>query len=87
MPREPSDDLTAEERCLFGAYKIAADLAANCRHLREMGVSVSATGLELVVNALMTEFWDQGFSQTQIRRAFTAALDDMNRYAAGSERR
>jgi hypothetical protein len=87
MPTEPSDNLTEEERCLFGAYSIAADLAASCRRLRDMAVSVSATGLEQVVNTLMTEFWDRGFSQTEIRRAFMAALDDMNRYAAGSERR
>jgi hypothetical protein len=83
----PTDDLTEEERCLWGAYKIAADLAASCRCLREMGVPVSSTALEQVVNTLMTEFWDQGFSQTEIRGAFMAALDDMNRYAAGSERR
>jgi hypothetical protein len=87
MPTESSGDYTEEERVLFGAYNVAADLAAGCRRLREMDVSVSATALEIVVNALMTEFWDQGFSQTEIRGAFVAALDDMNRYAAGSERR
>lgn len=87
MPTEPRDDLTEEEQCLFGAYNIAADLAASCRRLRDMGVSVSAAGLEQIVNTLMTELWDQGFSQTEVRRAFMAALDDMNRYAAGSERR
>jgi hypothetical protein len=84
---ERSDDLTNEERVLIGAYGIAADLAAQCRQLREMDVSVSATVLEQVANTLMTEFWDQGFSQTDIRRAFTAAFDDMNRYGAGKERR
>jgi hypothetical protein len=86
MSTERPDDLTEEERVLFGAYNIAADLAVQCRQLRNMDVSVSATALELVVNCLMTEFWDQGFSQTDIRGAFTAALDDMNRYA-GRERR
>jgi hypothetical protein len=35
----------------------------------------------------MTEFWDRGFSQTEIRNAFAAAMDDMNRYAGGQERR
>lgn len=87
MSTERPDDLTNEERVLFSAYSIAADLAAQCRQLRAMDVSVSATALEQVVNTLMTEFWDQGFSQADIRRAFTAALDDMNRYAAGRERR
>jgi hypothetical protein len=87
MPTEPHDDLTDEERSLFGAYAVAADLALRCRRLREMKVSVSADALDHVVNTLMTEFWDQGFSQTEIRNAFTAAVADMNRYAAGQERR
>lgn len=87
MPAETSDDLTDEERCLFGAYNIAADIAVRCRHLRDMNVSASSTALEQVVNTLVTEFWDQGFSQEEIRRAFMVALDDMNRYAGGEERR
>jgi hypothetical protein len=87
MSPEQPDDLTNEERVLLGAYNTAADLAAQCRQLREMNVSISETALETVVNALMTEFWDQRFSQTEIRKAFTAALDDMNRYTAGMERR
>jgi hypothetical protein len=61
MPIEPPDDLTDEEGVLFGAYHIAADLAARCRQLLDMAVSVSATALEIVVNALMTEFVDQTF--------------------------
>jgi len=35
------------------------------------------------INYLMTELWDQGFSQTQIKEAFEAALADMPRYTAG----
>jgi hypothetical protein len=87
MSTERPDDLTDEERVLFGSYSIAADLAVRCRQLREMDVSISASALERVVNTLMTEFWDHGFSQTDIRTAFTTALDDLNRYAAGGERR
>jgi hypothetical protein len=87
MPAGSSDDLTDEERALFGAYNVAADLAARCRQLREMNVSVSQAALDMVVNCLMTEFWDQAFSQTEIRNAFAAALADMNRYAGGEERR
>jgi hypothetical protein len=48
---------------------------------------LAETRRTLSVNCLMTEFWDQFFSQTEIRIAFTAALADMNRYAAGEERR
>lgn len=87
MPAEPVDDLTVEERSLFGAYSAAAGLAVRCRNLREMRVSVSARALDYVVGALMTEFWDQGFSQTEIRDAFTSALAAMDGYAAGEERR
>ena len=87
MSNESPDEFTDEERVLFGANRIAADLAIQCRRLREMDVSVSALALEQVVNTLMTEFWDQGFAQTDIRKAFTAALDDLNRYTAGQERR
>jgi len=52
-----------------------------------MNVSTSASAIDDLVMCLMTEFWDQGFSQTEIRRAFMAALGDMNRYGAGDERR
>jgi hypothetical protein len=37
------------------------------------------------MNDLMTELWDHGFSQTQIRKAFADAVADMPRYAAGKE--
>jgi Flp pilus assembly protein TadG len=87
MPHEQPDDLTDEERLPFGAYDTAADLAVQCRRLREIDVSARATALETVINCLMTELWDQGFSQTEIREAFMAAVNDMNRYAAGTERR
>jgi hypothetical protein len=88
MPAGSSDDEhTDEERALFGAYNVAADLAARCRQLQEMNVSVSEGALDMIVKGFMTELWDQFFSQTEIRNAFTAALADMNRYAAGEERR
>ena len=87
MASDRPDDLTDEERVLFGAYNVAADLAMRSRQLRDMNVATSDGALEMVVNTLMSEFWDQGFSQTEIRNAFTAALADLNRYAAGNERR
>ncbi|WP_091752161.1 hypothetical protein [Brevundimonas sp. 374] len=43
--------------------------------------------LPQAINSLMTELWDAGFSQTEIRDAFAAAIADMPRYAAGEERR
>jgi hypothetical protein len=41
--------------------------------------------LPRAINHLMTELWDQGFSETEIRAAFEAAVADMPRYAAGDE--
>ena len=87
MSTEDTDDLTDEERTLFGAYDTAADLAARCRQLTDMSAPSSAGALKDIVNTVMAAFWDQGFSQTEIRNAFAAAVADMNRYAAGQERR
>ena len=41
--------------------------------------------LPAAMNYLMTELWDRGFSQTQIREAFEAAARDLPHYAAGEE--
>lgn len=41
--------------------------------------------LPRAMNDLMTELWDHGFSQTEIRQAFEDAVADLPRYAAGEE--
>jgi hypothetical protein len=41
--------------------------------------------LPRAMNHLMTELWDHGFSQTEIRTAFEEAVTDMPRYVAGEE--
>jgi hypothetical protein len=41
--------------------------------------------LPRAMNDLMTELWDHGFSQSEIRRAFEDAVADMPRYAGGEE--
>ena len=41
--------------------------------------------LPRAMNHLMTELWDRGFSQSEIREAFNDAVADMPRYAAGDE--
>ena len=82
-----SDDLTDAERALFGAYDVTHQLAAACGKLRDMRMPRAERPLDLVINCLMTELWDRCFTQTQIREAFTAALADMDRYAAGEEQR
>jgi hypothetical protein len=43
--------------------------------------------LDSIINTLMTELWDSGFSQSEIRTAFEKAIRDMPRYAANQERR
>jgi|GEM_PF-2445359 len=43
--------------------------------------------LEQVMVSLMTELWDHGFTQSQIKTAFEAALADMPRYTRGFETR
>lgn len=43
--------------------------------------------LPKAMTSLMTELWDAGFSQTEIRGAFEAAITHMARYTAGEERR
>ena len=43
--------------------------------------------LAWAMNDLMTELWDHGFSQREIREAFEDAVADMPRYTAGQELR
>jgi hypothetical protein len=56
--------------------------------LRELHRSNPRPDLPLLpraINHLMTELWDHGFSQSEIRDAFESAVADMPRYAAGDE--
>jgi len=91
MRYDHPDSIETQDRALSAAYSVAADLANRCRQLqdevRTKNAWVNKDILGSVVNALMTEFWDQCFSQTEIRNTFLDALADMNRYAAGEERR
>jgi len=41
--------------------------------------------LSSAMSYLMTELWDNCFSQTEIRQAFEGAVADMPGYAAGEE--
>jgi hypothetical protein len=79
------DELTEEERLSFSIDSYAWEIALNCRRLRELKAPADADAVERAVNTLMTEFWDQGFSQTEIRHALIAAATDLNRYAGGEE--
>jgi hypothetical protein len=78
----PEDEEPWEGKCLFAA----SSFARQCAELYNAN-PYSEVPLESIIKTLMTEFWDRGFSQTEIRKAFEAAVSDMPRYAAGDERR
>jgi hypothetical protein len=69
------------------AIHAAADFGVACATFRATNPFPQVFALDTIINTLMTELWDQGFSQSEIRTAFEDALGDMNRYAAGEERR
>ena len=77
-----NDDTTWESQCLAAA----GDFARHCRELY-MQNPYEEVSLESIINTLMTELWDNGFSQSEIRAAFASAIADLPRYAAGEERR
>jgi hypothetical protein len=65
---------------------LAHAFAKECAKLREDNPDAE-TVLVRIMNDLMTELWDNRFSQSEIKTAFEKALQDMPRYAAGEERR
>lgn len=77
-----NEDNSWESRCLSAA----AEFGLRCRKLYEENPH-GEVPLESIINTLMTELWDNGFSQSEIRLAFERAVADMPRYAAGEERR
>jgi hypothetical protein len=81
------EEPTPAEMALTRAYSFATGLADACGHLREFDTPEGRNPARFLMNYLMTELWDHDFSQTEIRGAFMDALADMNRYAAGEERR
>jgi len=69
-------------------YDAAHDFGHRCAELAKSNPYGDRVGpLGSLINTLMTELWDNGFSQSEIRAAFEAAVRDMPRYAAGRERR
>lgn len=68
------------------AIDAAMQFARTCADLSK-DVPYPCSGLEDVINTMMTELWDNGFSQSEIRNAFEKAIADMPRYAAGEEKR
>lgn len=79
-------DLVPSTTAQLRAIAAADAFAKCCAELRD-APSDAKVELDDIINTLMTELWDRCFSQTEIRGAFESAIVDMNRYAAGVERR
>jgi hypothetical protein len=76
------EDVPWESRC----HAAASDFARLCRELYEFN-PYGEPPLERTIVTLMSELWDNGFSQSEIRVALESAVADLPRYAAGEERR
>jgi SOS response regulatory protein OraA/RecX len=81
------EELDDSDKVYFAAQEAAFHFAAACAKFRDSNQHPNIVPLEDIINTLMTELWDRGFSQSEIRSAFQSALNDMDRYAAGAERR
>ena len=81
MPDVGGDDW--QSKWLDAVYRVAEELKESDR----TNPWPASPLLPQAINYLMTELWDRGFSQTQIREAFEDAVADMPRYAAGEETR
>ena len=77
-----TEDVPWEVEC----YNAASAFGRQCHDLKESN-PYDRIALDEIINTLMTELWDNGFSQSEIRSAFEQALTDMPRYTAGLERR
>jgi len=64
---------------------VVSQLAAMLKEMEHANPWPAQPLLLQAMNYLMTELWDGGFSQTQIRQAFDDAVADLPRYAAGNE--
>jgi hypothetical protein len=62
------------------------NFAKRCAIYRD-GNPYEQPALEAIMIYLATELWDRGFSQTEIKSAFQAAVKCLVPYAAGEERR
>jgi hypothetical protein len=69
-------------KMLNGGY----DFAQACKDLHDSN-PFEPVALEEIMIYLATELWDRDFSQTEIRKAFQSASEQLVRYAAGEERR
>lgn len=79
--------LDEETEWRLGCLKLATDFSIECRRIQTDNPSQVMSTIDVIISDLATELWDQGFSLTEIRQAFKAAIDALPAYAAGQERR
>ena len=70
-----------QDRWMAEVYQLGVTLAAMQKDNPWPGDPL----LPEAINYLMTELWDRGFSQTEIREALDAAIHNLPLYAAGEE--
>ena len=80
---KPSDEDRWTDRWLAAVY----DFSVGISELDRINPWPDKPLLPKAMNTLMTDLWDSGFSQAQIRDAFEKAILDMPRYTAGRETR
>lgn len=80
-------ELDEETAWITRAIDSAQDFALTCRTLCDENPSKLANPLTHLMNDTVTELWDHGFSQSEILHAFLGAIEDLERYAAGEEKR
>ena len=79
--------LDKETEWRLECLKVATDFSIACREIQTNNPGQTIAILIVIMTDLVTELWDQGFSQTEIRQAFKTALDGLPAYAAGQDRR
>ena len=84
---KPLDLGNPEDAWQLRATSVTQSFGVALRELHDSNPWPDQPFLPLAINHLMTELWDQRFSQTDIREAFETAIADLPRYAGGQERR
>jgi hypothetical protein len=80
---EESDKLTEWS---WACSDLAWEYSYACKKLRETNPNEFPAIRSIAID-LISELWDRGFSVSEINSAFSYALSDLPRYAAGEDRR
>jgi hypothetical protein len=65
--------------------RVTNQFSKECRALCDENPFSLSNPLARVLDDLMTELWDMGFSQTDISQAFSEAVERIPHYAAGED--